>query len=102
MLRSRVLAAKVIERLDLLNHPEFNPSLREPEESLFDFLKYLNPRNWIPASWKKATERSHGPRDGASAVPPPSASRKQEEQQQQRLMSTATNILLGKLNVEAG
>jgi len=33
VLRSRMLAAKVIERLGLLNHPEFNPSLRKPEFS---------------------------------------------------------------------
>ncbi|GAG49558.1 unnamed protein product, partial [marine sediment metagenome] len=33
LLRSRGLAAKVINRLGLLNHPEFNPALREPEES---------------------------------------------------------------------
>ena len=34
VLRSRVLAAKVIERLGLLNNPEFNPALRKPEKSL--------------------------------------------------------------------
>ncbi len=38
VLRSRVLAGKVIKRLNLLNDPEFNPALAEPEESLFDFL----------------------------------------------------------------
>ena len=51
--RSRGLAAKVIERLNLGNHPEVNPSLREPEESLFDLLQYLDPRKWVPASWKQ-------------------------------------------------
>ena len=60
VLRSRVLAAKVIERLDLLNYPEFNPSLRVPEKSLFDFLKYLNPKTWIPADWKKAMREAMG------------------------------------------
>ena len=51
VLKSRVLAARVVERLDLVNDPEFNPSLRKPEKSFFDFLKYLNPKTWIPADW---------------------------------------------------
>ncbi len=38
----------MIERLNLLNHPEFNPALQEPKESLFDFLRYLQPEAAIP------------------------------------------------------
>ena len=68
VLRSRVLAAKVIERLDLLNDPEFNPSLRVPETSLFDFLRYLNPKTWVPASWKKTLKEAMG-QETVRAVP---------------------------------
>ena len=60
VLQSRVLAEKVIKRLGLLNDPEFNPSLGEPEESLFRFPQYLNPKPWIPASWKKVLKEAMG------------------------------------------
>jgi len=103
VLRSRVLAAKVIERLDLLNHPEFNPSLREPETSLFDFLKYLNPKTWIPASWKKTLKEAMG-KETMRVVPAaaaPASEQDAEEQKRKRRMATATNILISKLNVKA-
>jgi capsular exopolysaccharide synthesis family protein len=103
VLRSRVLAAKVIERLDLLNHPEFNPSLREPETSLFDFLKYLNPKTWIPASWKKTLKEAMG-KETVRVVPAaaaPANEQEAEEQKRNRQIATATNILLSKLNVKA-
>ena len=103
VLRSRVLAAKVIERLDLLNHPEFNPSLREPETSLFDFLKYLNPKAWIPASWKKTLKEAMG-KETMRVVPAaaaPASEQDAEEQKRNRRIATATNILISKLNVKA-
>jgi len=103
VLRSRVLAAKVIERLDLLNHPEFNPSLREPETSLFDFLKYLNPKTWIPASWKKTLKEAMG-KETMRVVPAaaaPASEQDAEEQKRNRRIATATNILISKLNVKA-
>ncbi|HLF30209.1 MAG TPA: polysaccharide biosynthesis tyrosine autokinase [Xanthomonadales bacterium] len=102
VLRSRVLAAKVIERLNLLNHPEFNPALAEPEESLFDFLNYLDPRSWIPVAWKKAMKEAAG-RETERAAPAPSAMSPQEadEQKLAAQVSLATNILLGKLTVQA-
>jgi len=103
VLRSRVLAAKVIERLDLLNDPEFNPSLREPETSLFDFLKYLNPKTWIPASWKKTLKEAMG-KETMRVVPAaaaPANEQEAEEQKRNRQIATATNILLSKLNVKA-
>ena len=98
VLQSRSLAAKVIERLNLVNHPEFNPGLREPEESLFDFLQYLDPRKWVPASWKQSIKEALG-RETERAVQPLSPL-EEEEDQQRRLVSTATSILLGKLNIE--
>ena len=50
VLRSRGLAEKVITRLGLLNRAEFNPSLRQPEAGLFDWVGNLNPLTWIPDS----------------------------------------------------
>lgn len=99
VLRSRGLAARVVQRLDLLNDPEFNPSLREPEKSLFDFLKYLNPRQWIPASWKTVIKEAIG-RETERVEPAPVSESKADELKHLRQLSTATNILLGKLNVQ--
>ncbi|MFC1694702.1 GumC family protein [Pseudomonadota bacterium] len=101
VLRSRVLAAKVIERLGLLNNPEFNPSLRTPEKSLFDFLKYLNPKTWIPSGWKKALKEAMGKEtvSTAPAAAAPVSEQEAEERKLQQKMATATNILLGKLKV---
>ena len=99
VLRSRVLAAKVIKRLGLLNDPEFNPTLREPDKSLFDFLKYLHPRSWLPASWKKALKEALG-QETEKAVPLPVSKQEQEEQLNNQQIITATNILLSKLNVQ--
>ena len=98
ILRSRSLVAKVIERLNLLNHAEFNPSLREPEKSAFDFLKYLNPRRWIPDSWKKEIKEAIGYE--TQRAPPPSSQQEQDDEKQHRMMSTATNIFLGKMSVQ--
>ncbi len=98
VLRSRVLAAKVIARLNLVNHPEFNPALQEPEESLFDFLHYLDPRSWIPASWKAALKEALGMETERVALP--SSPQEREQEQESQLVSTATSIFLGKLKVE--
>jgi len=100
VLRSRGLAAKVIERLNLLSDAEFNPALREAEKSSFDFLRYLDPRTWIPASWKQGLKEAMGVAT-ERAPPLPLSTQEQEAQQQLRLVSTATDILLGKLKVEA-
>ena len=94
VLRSRGLARRVVERLNLQNHPEFNPSLREPEESLFDFLKYLNPRTWIPQSWKQSMREALGQETQVDPVEPPSPADEAEQE-----LATATNILMGKVRV---
>jgi len=98
VLRSRVLAAKVIKRLNLLSNPEFNPSLQKPEKGLFDFLRYLNPRTWIPVSWKKAIKEALG--QETERVVAPSTPQEKEEQEQRQQVSTATDILLGSLELE--
>ena len=94
VLRSRGLARKVVERLNLQNYEEFNPGLREPEESLFDFLKYLNPRTWIPQSWKDSLKEAMGRETVADPVEPPGEGEIQDQQK-----ATATNILLGKVKI---
>jgi capsular exopolysaccharide synthesis family protein len=99
VLRSRTLAEKVIERLNLLDTPEFNPWLRQPEKRFFDFLQYLDPRRWIPPSWKQAVREAVGQETEAAppVTPSPEA---QEELQRQRRLVTAVDIFLGKLRVD--
>jgi capsular exopolysaccharide synthesis family protein len=99
VMKSRNLAAKVIDRLGLLSYPEFNPWLRRPEKSAFDFLRYLNPRTWIPADWKNHLQEAMG-RETEQAPPQASPSEETAEQaQRQRQLLAATNIFLGKLRV---
>ena len=42
ILRSRALAERVVDRLDLMKDPEFNSALREPS-----LLRWLDPRLWL-------------------------------------------------------
>jgi len=58
---SRVLAEKVVDRLDLMNDPAFNPDLRPPRKGLLDRLglrRFLPEgfrlRDLIPESWRTA------------------------------------------------
>ena len=85
VLRSRGLAAKVIERLNLLSDAEFNPALREAEKSSFDFLRYLDPRTWIPASWKQGLKEAMGVAT-ERAPPLPLSTQEQEAQQDTKPM----------------
>ena len=98
VLQSRTLAEKVIERLNLLNYPEFNPWLRKPEKRFFDFLKYLDPRRWIPASVKQTAKEAMG-EETVTEKPVPVSEEEKEAQKKRRQMITATNIFLGKLRI---
>ena len=98
VLQSRSLAEKVIERLNLLDYPEFNPWLRKPEKRFFDFLKYLDPRRWIPASWKRSAREAMG-QETESAPPVTPSAEEQEAQKRRQQMITATNIFLSKLRI---
>ena len=58
LLQSRSYQARVMEDLGLFEDPDFNASLREPEESLFDKLPLQLPADpldlvadWLPADW---------------------------------------------------
>ena len=53
VLKSPTFAEKVVDRLNLVNDPEFNADLRPPPNPL---LAYLNPRNWVPDSWWTAAQ----------------------------------------------
>ncbi|MDP6344605.1 MAG: GumC family protein, partial [Alphaproteobacteria bacterium] len=59
ILMSRGLAEKVVDEMDLTNHPLFNPALAEPEEGLFDrldlrgFVRGLIPQ-WIRDELRRA------------------------------------------------
>jgi len=51
ILKSPAFAEKVVDKLNLMNDPEFNQSLRPPQT---DWLYYLYPKNWLPDSWWNA------------------------------------------------
>ncbi|MEE4173832.1 MAG: polysaccharide biosynthesis tyrosine autokinase [Xanthomonadales bacterium] len=92
VLRSRRLAQKTVERLNLLALPEFNPSLRDPDEGQ-SWTRFLNPVNWIPDGWLASLR---GASTGEVVVAEPS-----EEEQAEREMVRAVNIFLSKLDVAA-
>ncbi|MBK3801633.1 AAA family ATPase [Azospirillum brasilense] len=48
ILKSPAFAEKVVDKLGLMNDPEFNAALR-PEQT--NWFYYLNPKNWLPDSW---------------------------------------------------
>lgn len=92
VIRSRGLAQKVIEKLNLLSHAEFNPAMGVPEKRFFDFLAYLNPRRWIPAQWKQSLRESI--RGEVEVV------ELSEAERERRLMAAAIDRFLGRLEAE--
>jgi capsular exopolysaccharide synthesis family protein len=92
VLKSRNMAEKVVERLDLLSYPEFNPGLRVSEKpGLFDWLR---PREWIPDSWKdmlKAAMNREPQKNGMEGAI--------ERDRAQRQRETAAAILMGGLEI---
>lgn len=92
VLRSRSLANKVIERLNLLNYAEFNPSLAVKEEGgLLDFVRYLNPKTWVPDSWKTAIKEAISGK--VESIPP------SEEEIAHNKRVVAADIFLSKLKI---
>ncbi|MCP4009439.1 MAG: polysaccharide biosynthesis tyrosine autokinase, partial [Proteobacteria bacterium] len=83
-LKSGELARKVVEKLDLVSLAEFNPSLRPPGLS-----SYLNPMQYIPESWKPATDPEPAPEaEDAAADEPATGSSK-------NMVSDAWKLALG-------
>ncbi|MCP4010822.1 MAG: hypothetical protein GY726_15075, partial [Proteobacteria bacterium] len=84
VLKSGELARKVVEKLDLVSLAEFNPSLRPPGLS-----SYLNPIQYIPESWKPATDPEPAPEaEDATAEEPATDSSK-------NMVSDAWKLVLG-------
>lgn len=90
VLRSRGLAERVITDLNLLGQAEFNPSLQEPEEGFFDFLKYLNPMNWAPQLLRDLFREAQT----GEVV----EVERSEEERQRDAMVRAVNIFLSKMS----
>jgi capsular exopolysaccharide synthesis family protein len=83
VLRSRWLAHRVVQDLNLANDPEFNPALRPPEPGLAQRLATID---WLPQLLR---DRLAGAQMQASPSHAPSLTP----------LSTVINILLGKLTV---
>jgi len=49
VMQSRSLIQRVVNELDLMNDPEFNPSIEEKGASI---IPSLNPVSWLPPSWR--------------------------------------------------
>lgn len=81
VIKSRELAKKLIDKLNLLSLEEFNPELRAK-----GLLSYLSPGQYIPENWKLALGKA--PDEELT-----------EEEQNQLLAATATDIFLSKLKV---
>ena len=86
VLTSRSLVTRVVDKLDLVNEPEFNPRLRPPSRSLlhqwFPGIG-LDPLGWIPERWRVALS---GGAAGSAEPPPPTP---EEVEQQVRRAAVA-------------
>lgn len=82
VLKSRSLAEKVVQSLDLLSYPEFNPEIADKQPpGLFDWFR---PREWIPLEWQESigTALDRQPRQAG-------AEHSIEQDRQKRLLSIA-------------
>jgi len=99
IIRSRSLALKVVEQLDLVNSPLYNPLLNEPKIGLMGSLKkalgIASFKEIIPESWRA----SLGMADDENAVARPVLTAAQKEQQ---LREYLVDVFLAGLSVEAG
>ena len=94
ILGSRVLAEKAVDRLDLVNHPLFNPSLRPPKK---DLLERLDLERFLPESWLTALRdfRQMAEADTA-AIPGVELS---VSEQRRLLLKRVTDAYLGQLSI---
>ena len=91
---SRVLAEKVVDRLGLVNHPLFNPSLRPPKKGLHE---RLNLERFLPESWLTALrDFRQTAEEDAAAVPGIELS---ASEQRRLLRERVTNAYLGQLDI---
>lgn len=83
VLRSRWLAHRVVQELNLANDPEFNPQLRPPEVNLWERLAAID---WLPQRLRQRLVASRSDNEVIDAPPVTP-------------LSTIINILLSKLTV---
>lgn len=65
ILQSRILAKLVIERLKLVDNPEFNPPPKQPA----GWTRYLDPARYLPADWMAWLDEQRPKRTDAQAGP---------------------------------
>ena len=71
LLQSRSFLRRNVEQLNLVDDPEFNPSLLK-DENEHSFLETLNPLQYIPADWGASLRKASG---RTPTRPPPSSIR---------------------------
>ena len=89
VLRSRVLAGKLIEKFNLQSKEEFNPALRPST-----LLSRITPSRWIPQGWW-GNRKSKG---SAVELSEEEKDRRKEEKDRRKMVA-ATNIFLAKLKI---
>ncbi len=96
ILGSRVLAEKVVDRLGLINHPLFNPSLHPPKKDWWERLKvdeYL--AEYVPEEWLTAVRdfgATEATKDEQQVALSPAAQRR-------RLREQVTDAYLGQVTI---
>jgi polysaccharide biosynthesis transport protein len=90
IINSRSLARRVVEKLGLMQDPEFNSSLRQPSA-----LDYINPLYWAESAARWAmTALGLGAEEEPANQDPPTA-----EEEENAAMSAVISSFLGHLNV---
>ena len=99
IIRSRSLALKVVEQLDLVNNPTFNPLLSEPKIGLIGSIKnaigITSFKEIFPESWRASLGMEDDEITDALVV-------LTAEQKQQKLREYLVDAFLTGLTVEAG
>lgn len=83
---SRDLIGRVVDKLDLLEDPDFNPTLLPPREP--SAWRFLNPLYYLGLVWELAFPPSTGASEGMT-----------EEEKQARLRSNAVDQVIGMMKV---
>jgi len=85
ILQSSAFAEKVVDKLGLVNDPEFNADLRPPG---FSLASWFDPRNWIPRAWLDGLRG----RDTAKVA-------LSEEEERERVRNAVVDSLLDRMGV---
>ena len=99
ILGSRVLAEKVVDRLDLVNHPAYNPALGPPKQGLLERLN-IDIDRYLPEWWRTALHDFKAVTDtGEDEITVLGVELSPAERRRQ-LREQVTNIYLGQLSIE--